>query len=213
MIPFLFQSLFFILKPFFYLFCDFKVSGIENLDKLEEENSGIILASNHASELDPITIGIAMNFISKLRPLYYVAREKEFYRDTVLGRFLYGGVFFKLCGAYPAFPGKHDYAFALSYHLIFLRNKKTVCIFPEGKRNDGFGVIDPKGGIGYLADSTDSIIIPAHIRGTRHASFFKFITGKMKISVVFGKPIYPNDLEKSEYKKNAKMVMDKVYKL
>ncbi len=211
MIPFLFESLFFILKPLFYLFCDFKVSGLENLDELEDKDIGIILASNHSSQLDPIVIGIAMRFFSNLRPLYYVSREKEFYKDTALGRFLYGGVFFKCCGAYPAFPGHNDYAFALSYHLIFLREKRTICIFPEGKRNDGLGDVDPKGGVGYLAEFTDSIIVPTLMKGTRNASFFKFFSGKMKISVTFRKPVYPNELEKGEYKKNAKMVMNRVY--
>ena len=212
MIPFLLQTVSIpFLRLFFGFFADFEVFGLENLKDIK--NKGVIFASNHVSELDPIIVTIVVPFFSKLRPMYYVSREKSFYNPTFMKKIFYGGFFFKLWGAYPAFPGKHDYAFALSHHLIFLRKNRSVCIFPEGKINKDGTFQEPKGGVGYLAEFTNAVIIPAHIKGTEKATLRNLFLRKVKISVTFGKPIFSNELEKGEYKKNAKMIMDKVYKL
>ncbi len=214
MIPFILQSISWPFMRFvFGLFVDFKVKGLKNLKGLESKSRGIIFASNHFGELDPIVVTGAVPFFSELRPMYYVSREKEFYNNTVLKRIFYGGFFFRLWGAYPAYPGHHDYAFALPYHLIFLRKGKSVCIFPEGKINKDGTLREAKGGVGYLAEATESVIVPTFISGTKDMTLFKFFFGKGKIKVIFGKPIYPKDLEKGEFKKNAIKVMEVVYNL
>lgn len=201
------------MRLFFAVFVKFEVVGLNHVKNLKSNSRGIIFASNHSSELDPIVVTGAVPFFSKLRPMYYVSREKEFYNNTFLKRIFYGGFFFRLWGAYPAYPGHHDYAFALSWHLIFLRKGKSICIFPEGKINKDGTLKEAKGGAGYLAEATESIVIPTLISGTKDMTLVKFFCSKSKIKVIFGKPIYPKELEKGEFKKNAIEIMETVYNL
>ena len=63
------------------LFCSFKIEGIENITGLK---GGVVIASNHISELDPLLISACFPYFSNHLPLYYVSREKDFYRQLEL---------------------------------------------------------------------------------------------------------------------------------
>ena len=47
-------------------------------------------------------------------------------------RYAYGGLVFKIFGAYPATVGIKDYEKMLMHHINILCRGHSVCIFPEG---------------------------------------------------------------------------------
>lgn len=172
------------------IFCSLKIKGRHNIDDLQ---GNVIIASNHTSELDPLFIVAALPFFSSKLPLVFVSREKSFYKNSNLG-FLYGGSFFEAMGAYPAYVGQNNYDKALPRHLKALRGGKTVCIFPMGKRHDMKDITSARGGVTYLAAATDRPIIPVKIEGLYKRSTKDFLTGKAKLTITFGKPLYASDI-------------------
>ncbi len=115
-------------RPIYYFFFRFKVVGIENIT----EDTAVIFAPNHTSKLDPFTLCAALPLGSRHLPLYFVSREKRFYNYTIVEKIIYGGWFFKLLGAYPAYSGNKDYEYSLQEHSRLLAEGKSVCIYTEG---------------------------------------------------------------------------------
>ena len=74
----------------FSLFVSFTVKGRENLANIK---GPIIVASNHISELDPLLVIAALPFFCRHIPLFYVSREKGFYKVNWRS-VIYGGNFF-----------------------------------------------------------------------------------------------------------------------
>jgi 1-acyl-sn-glycerol-3-phosphate acyltransferase len=175
-----------IMRLLLSLFVKFEVKGMENVTALKP---GIIIASNHLSELDPILIGSALPFFSPFRPAFYTSRGKGLYQRPSWRRPFYGGLLFKIFGAYPVIIGAHDYSKSLSAHAHIVKKGGTMVIFPEGTRSKD-GVMKPgKGGVMYLSDITDAPIIPTAIEGVFHMTPKHFFSKKAHIILTFGKPI------------------------
>ena len=162
-----------ILKLLFKIFFSLKIIGAENCPK----NGPLIVAPNHASFLDPLIVGFAVP-----RELNFMARNSLFKNR----------IFSKILISVNAFPLKREGADLVAMRLAIdkLCQGKAVLIFPEGTRSkdDNLGV--PRPGIGLLAVSSGSRILPCYIKGSRHAlpkgaMFPKF----KKISVHIGKPL------------------------
>lgn len=154
------------------LFC-FKVRGIENIPK----KGGFILASNHASLLDPMVLGAA-----SFRKLDFMAKHELFY-NPLFSRFI---------SSVGAFAVKRDSAdlSALRDAMRRIRDGRAIALFPEGSRRVN-GIIDaPQAGIGFLAAKLNVPVIPAFIKGTEKAlpAGAKLIR-PAKISVHFGRQI------------------------
>ncbi len=176
-------------RIFLKFFARFEIRGFENIKNL---SGPLIFASNHASELDPILVPASLPFLSKLLPVFYVAKKREFYRkDGTLG-LIYGGAFFKLWGAYPVREGLKNYKLSLNIHLEMLKEKKCLLIFPEGKITKNGSIGSAHGGIGYLAYATKSKVVPVAIEGNFRLNRKNFFLRKSKIIVTFGEPISPN---------------------
>ncbi|MFC1622671.1 lysophospholipid acyltransferase family protein [Patescibacteria group bacterium] len=199
-------------KLFFKLFYNIEIKGQENIKNIKKDN-GILFASNHSSELDPIIIPSSLPFLSKLMPMFYVSLRKDFYDKK---KFIYGGKFFKIWGAHAVNSGKKDYAIALKKHLQILKDKNSLCIFPEGRRSNVFNLEMIRGGIAYLCQQTNCPIIPTYIKITDKP--------KRKIIVYFGKALYSKDIfrefpqlkineHQNDYKEAAKFLMTKIYNL
>src|SRR3989338_8681345 len=127
--PLFLQSLFWtptriILK----IFTDFEVRGISNVQNLPR---GVIFVSNHQSELDPILITASLPFLSHHFPMFYTSREKSFYIKSGWRQIFYGGLFFKMWGAYPVRVGLRDYGDSLVCHAEIIKDGGSVCIFPD----------------------------------------------------------------------------------
>lgn len=171
--PFLLQTL---VYPFtwvsLYFFTRIRVLGKENF---RGHKNGAIFAVNHASEFDPILIPATLNLFSPLFPMFYLARERAFYEKSGLAKYIYGGTFFKIWGAYPVEVGTGDYERALKHHIKILERGKSVCIFPEGGKTINGEIGDGKPGVAYLLWRTGRPVIPVAIHGHHGMSMGDFL--------------------------------------
>lgn len=198
-------------------FADFEVTGLENIEKLE---GPVIFAGNHTSELDPILLPASLPFLSHLSPVYYVAKKREFYEKKGLVSFIYGGEFFRLWGAYPVREGLKNYGLALNMHIAILNLGKSLLIFPEGGIPANKKIGPAHGGIAFLSKESGAPIVPIAVRGVREMSVKDFFVRRKKITLIFGKPIYPAELfagkmelAPEEYKIAAQKIMDEIGKM
>lgn len=140
---------------------------------------GFILASNHASYLDPVVLACACP-----RKLNFMARH-DLFTIPVLGA---------LISRIGAFPLRRNFADIASIKEALRRLQKAggLLLFPEGSRSlDGLSQ-DVQSGIGFMAAKSQAPVVPAFIKGSqrafgRNARFIK----PTKIRVYLGKPIYP----------------------
>jgi len=173
-------------------FTRIKIQGLDNLKGLPR---GIIFASNHANWLDPILLPACLPMLSRFTGIHYVSLTKDQYSHLPIGKYLYGGLFFKAWGAYPAYRGLDNYKESLKHHLRLLNEGKSVMIFPQGKRIKGEEYEPAKPGIAYLAEYTGRPIVPFAIEGTKKLSLFDFFLRKNRITVTFGVPVYYETLK------------------
>src|SRR3989344_1929085 len=189
--PFITQRLAWLpLRALFSLFGSLSVTGCENATSLK---GPVIMASNHISELDPLLIVAALPFYSRHLPLYYVSREKGFYKPNWRSA-VYGGNFFKMMGAYPAYTGLNDYERALRHHVTLLKQGSSIGIFPMGGIQPHGTPLMAKGGVAYLAHAHQVPIVPVRIDGAENITLSDFLLRKRKLRVTFGNPMYPNEL-------------------
>lgn len=206
-----------VVRPIFWFFGKFQVRGLENLKNLQR---GVIFASNHTGELDAILIPAALPFFSKFRPFFYTSREQSFYKTSGWRQVFYGGFLFKLLGAYPLLPGKQNYELSLATHIRLAKLKQSIIIFPEGKAGHGELMSEGKGGVSYIAYSTNKPIVPIAIYGTYDLRKKEFYGKKKQLIVSFGKPMYPTELfsgktpvideKQNDFKNASQLVMNKI---
>jgi 1-acyl-sn-glycerol-3-phosphate acyltransferase len=163
-----------------------RVFGYGHLRKIPHDR-GVIFVTNHRSELDPIIVTAAIHPLSRFTPLYYSARPKGDYQYYPLGKYIYGGWFFRIWGAYPVYKAKGDYGVALRHHIDFLKAGKSVCFFPEGGWNDDGTKRPARPGVVYLASLSGAILVPTLVEGVEDK----------KVTVTFGKPFELRDLSSS----------------
>lgn len=168
------------------------IIGKENI---RGHKNGAIFAVNHSSQFDPILIPATLNPFSALMPMFYLAREREFYEVSGLMQYIYGGIFFKIWGAYPVTVGtKGNYEFALRSHIEILERGQSVCIFPEGGKMPDAKIGEGKPGVAYLAWRTGRVVIPVSIHGHHKMGPREFFSRKHSIVVSYGKPITREEL-------------------
>ncbi len=174
--------------PFFILFrilFNFKVKGTDNLNKA---GNPFILAVNHVSYLDPVSVFIAIPFHLKYFPLFFMASD-YFYKILFFYRFI---------GAIRAREGR-DLELSSRPLINILTHGERVVIFPEGgiKRNSKRR---PRRGISYVAAKSNKLILPLKIESNLDGSvnvmggtLINLLTGKHRIEMVFGKPFKIED--------------------
>ena len=183
----------FVVALYFKLYHRLSVSGKEKLPK----ERPIIIASNHASYLDPPVVGYA--FCPE--QLKFVAWEKLFEVPLF-------GTYLRAMGAVPVTPeNKNSSAALLRLVMGFLDEGHSVFICPEGHRTEDGSLQPLEGGVAILSLKTNSPIVPTWAGGTYRAlsPHMKF-PRPCKLEVVFGDPIYPaeipdglNEKEKRRY--------------
>ena len=165
------------------------VEGRDNLKDIP--NGRVIFAGNHYSEVDPQAFQYALRFPSKFLPIYFVSLPKDYYtfKEYGLRSFFYGGIFFRLMGAYPVYKGLKDFDKAFYYHKRILDKNLSILIFPEGRRRRGK---EPKAkpGVVYLAKKTDALVVPVKFEGVDNLTTSKILLRKSRVKITFGKPIH-----------------------
>ena len=155
-----------------YPIYQFEVIGKENFPT----DGGVLLCSNHISNLDPPTVGIAAP-----RQVHFMAKE-ELFSAPVLGKIL------PHINAFPVKRGMSDRE-ALRKGLGVLKEGKVLGLFPEGTRSETGELGKGLAGAGFFALRSKAQIVPCAVIGPYKP--FK------RLKVVFGKPI-----EFDKYRKN-----------
>ncbi len=217
-IPWILQTLVWIpAQIILRFFLHFHVEGYE---RIKHVRGPVIFVSNHTSYWDPIMIPAALPLFSRFFPMMYVAREREYYHRA---RKFVGATSFKVWGAHPAQGGLRDYSVSLANHERFLRQGRSLCIFPEGTLSKEEGVVQQfKSGVGYLVYHTKATVIPISITGMFSVTAKDFFSRKRRAILTFGEPLTNNPLclvTKGEtpdvecYKKIAEKIRTHVEKL
>mgnify|MGYP001161153513 FL=1 len=186
-------------KAYFKSFHRFKVVGLENVPK----DQAFILASNHASFIDPPALGCALP-----TSICYLARDSLF-------RFPFGDFLKKL----NSIPIHRENMNIRTVRIILnkIKDGKGLLIFPEGTRTHDGSIQKAKSGIGFILEMANVPIVPAKIIGSYKILPRGKIMPKLgeKLTVRYGVPflIEKSDkkLERKErYSKIAEQVMSKI---
>jgi 1-acyl-sn-glycerol-3-phosphate acyltransferase len=191
----------FIIRIFAKIFLGFEVRGRELIPK----NSGVVVASNHISFLDPMVMGAAFPY-----NLNFMARSSLF-RSFLFGR---------LIKAVNAFPVERDNPGpdTIRYAIKLLKRNESLLMFPEGTRGNGLELLPGRPGVGLVALKAKAVIVPVFIDGAekvlpKGSKFIKF----KKIKVIFGEPIdtkkYNGKGDRDLYQKISNQIMDSIAKL
>ncbi len=162
-----------IVRPLLKSLFKFQVFGAENVPS----SGGGLLVSNHASYVDPVFLGAAVD-----RNLNYMARSTLF-RPGLIEWFLLN------MNAFPVHLGVLDRK-AIRRALQLLEKGNLLLIFPEGTRTVDGTLGKAQAGVGLIAYGTEVPVVPVFLGGTqdvlpRGAKILK----PAKVTVSFGRPL------------------------
>ena len=150
-----------------------RVFGAENVPL----TGGVILASNHASFLDPPLVGSGLR-----RDINYLARESLF-RFPGIGALL---------RSWNSVPVDRDGGGAKGLKAILDRLLKggAIILFPEGTRTRDGKLQPARSGIGLTVIKSNAPVVPVHVFGTfeaygRHIKFPR----PHRVIVKYGQPL------------------------
>ncbi|MBW2976364.1 1-acyl-sn-glycerol-3-phosphate acyltransferase [Candidatus Woesearchaeota archaeon] len=197
-----------VLSFFIANFCKLFIKEIKGIKNLPE--GGFIIASNHASFLDPSLICSIL--LDKFHIKVHYLGKKELF-ETFLGK-----IFHEATGTIPIDRRGKDKS-GLEKAINHLKKGGVIGIFPEGTRSEDGKLQDGKTGVARLAIGSQVPVIPVGIRGTydvwpRQKKLFRL---KRVVEVNFGKPIYFDKYytkqDKATFKKTTKIIMKRIAKL
>lgn len=137
----------------------------------------VILASNHASFIDPPLVGSGLH-----RPVNYLARETLF-RFPILGAIL---------RSWNAVPVDRDGGGAAGLRAILdrLLAGGAILLFPEGTRSKDGNLQSARSGIGLTVIKSNAPVVPVRVFGTFEAfSRSHKFPKPHRIIVKYGRPI------------------------
>jgi long-chain acyl-CoA synthetase len=162
-----------------------EVKGIENIPSLP-----YIITPNHASNIDGFVIGTVVPTKTYMS-LYFLGFQKYF-SNWFTSRFA------RLAHVIPIDPEIHlKRALLISGYV--LEKKKALCLFPEGGRTFDGNLLPFKKGVGILSKELNVPLVPTLIEGSFEVLPRSSIRPRFrKIKVIFGKPIYPEEIDFSK---------------
>ncbi len=181
----------------------FQAFGSDNMPA----EGGVIIASNHASFLDPPLVGCGLMH----RYVRFLARNTLFQNRV-------GEWWSRNVGVVCIDRTRGDIA-AFKAALSVLQAGGALCLFPEGTRTLDGKLQPPKAGIGFLIMKAEVPVVPVYVEG----SFAAFSKGAKwikpaKIKLYYGPAITPAEFRqlgsgKEIYGKAAELVMAKIAEL
>ncbi len=182
-----------LLKIFYGLIYQIKISGIENIPQGE----GVIIAPNHIHYTDPLIIG------SYYPGHLYLMAKKELFKNPLLAKII------SIMGAFPVDREGNDIR-AIKESLKVLKANMPLLIFPEGTRNilPGKKHGDGKAGVPLIAIKSKVKIVPVTIDST-----YRIFS---KIRIVYHTPISLHEYEgkklsSEEYTSIINEILDIIY--
>ena len=159
---------------------------------------GVIIASNHASFLDPPLVGSALK-----RDINYLARESLF-RFPGIGALL---------RSWNAVPVDRDGGGAKGLKVILARllDGGGIILFPEGTRTKDGKLQPARSGIGLIVIKSEAVVIPVRAFGTFecYSRKWKFHLPK-RLAVKYGEPMKFEAL-RAEAKTCSKLRLKEIY--
>jgi 1-acyl-sn-glycerol-3-phosphate acyltransferase len=152
-----------------------RVRGLENVPR----RGPLLLAANHASLADPPLVGSSL-----LRPLYFMAKE-ELFRIPLFSWVL------RQVNAFPIKRKGGDLG-ALRTAQNILAAGGAMIVFPEGTRQRGGVLGQPKAGVGLLALRSKAPVVPVYVHNSHRVPAFP------KLEVIFGPPLQAAEGESAE---------------
>lgn len=187
-------------KWFFRIWNRLSVRGLEHVPT----EGGILMASNHASLIDPPVVGSAY----RARPIHFMARD-------TLWNSKFGSWWMNSTGCIPVSRGTGDLK-ALRTTIKLLKEGKAVSMFPEGTRTEDGELQEAKGGIGFVIEKSECSVVPIYIEGSyesypKGASFIK----PSKVTLHYGKPITPEEFKaigvgRKFYDEHSALIMQRI---
>ncbi len=189
-----------IFKLFLLIWHRLRIRGAEHIP----DRGGVLIASNHASFLDPPVVGVGY----RGRPIHFMARDS-------LWNSRFGSWWMDHVGCIPVSRGTGDMK-ALKLTIKALKEGKVVSMFPEGTRTETGELQEAKGGIGFIIEKSGCVVVPAYIDGTfkAHPKGTKFIK-PCKVTITYGSPITQEDFQalgsgRAAYEKHAALIMQRI---
>ena len=191
------------LRQIYDIFFRGEVGGVEHLPS----DGSFIIASNHASHLDPPLVGSQIS-----AQMAFFAR-KTLWKPGIASWWLDG------VGTIPVDRDGGSDVTAIKRVLLSLKQHKPVILFPEGTRSPDGNLQAPKPGVGLLACRTQVPVVPARVFGSFQA-FGK--DGKLRlgtpISIVFGPALQPKEYDNAEdgkerYQRASERIMSAIAQL
>ena len=129
------------------------IEGAHNIP----ETGATILASNHVSYLDPLTLAFVAN--RRGRRVRFLAKS-ELFENRMLGTLLRGA------HQIPVYRGTADSSGALSAAIEALVRGECVAVFPEGTISQDFEPMRGKSGTARLAQASGVGVVPVGLWGS-----------------------------------------------
>lgn len=180
-----------------------EIVGVENVPR----TGPFIIASNHASHLDPPIVGSLLP-----RQMAFFAR-KTLWSNRIARWWL------DIVGTIPVDRDGASDVGAIKNVLRTLQSGKALILFPEGTRSPDGRLQPAKPGVGLIACRTQVPVLPVRIFDS-HLAFGR--TGGLRpgtpVSVVFGTPLHPREYDhpedgKERYQRASERIMAAIAKL
>jgi 1-acyl-sn-glycerol-3-phosphate acyltransferase len=150
-----------------------RIYGRENLI----EDGPAILASNHASYLDPPLVGVSCR-----KDVYFLARKSLFERPVI-------GPLIGQLNTIPVDRDRGDVG-AVRAMIKLLKSGNRVLVFPEGTRSKDGNLQPARAGVGLLIAKSLAPVVPVRVFGSYAALPRSGGIRFVPITVVIGKPLF-----------------------
>jgi 1-acyl-sn-glycerol-3-phosphate acyltransferase len=150
-----------------------RIYGRENLI----EDGPAILASNHASYIDPPLVGVSCR-----KDIHFLAR-KSLFEKPVFGPLL------AQLNTVPVDRDRGDVG-AVRAMIKLLKSGKRVLVFPEGTRSSDGNLQPARAGVGLLIAKSLAPVVPVRIFGSYAALPRSGGIRFVPVTVVIGKPLF-----------------------
>lgn len=180
-----------------------EVAGLENIPGDE----AFIIASNHASHLDPPIVGAQ------------VSRQMAFFARRTLWNSPIARWWLDTVGTIPVDRDGASDVGAIRNVLRTLQSGKGLILFPEGTRSPDGRLQSAKPGVGLIACRSGVPVVPVRIFDSNLA-FGRH--GRLRpgtpVSIVFGRPLSPADYDRPEdgkdrYQRASERIMAAIARL